>query len=124
MRVVKRVRDVKQLALELQRLPNIITSAANAGILEGSDLIVLYAQEFCPPGALMRSIRKEVKPDKVAIIAGGKEINPKTGRPVDYAVYVHEGTSRMPARPFLTQAVRTVYRQIGLDIFKKTAAMI
>lgn len=39
------------------------------------------------------------------IVAGGMLINPKTGRIVDYAAAVHDGSMKMPARPFLQDAV-------------------
>lgn len=39
------------------------------------------------------------------IVAGGILINPKTGRICDYAMAVHDGTLRMMARPFMTDAI-------------------
>ena len=40
------------------------------------------------------------------IKVGGMEyINPRTGRPVNYAQAVHDGTRYMVARPFLTDAI-------------------
>jgi len=39
------------------------------------------------------------------IVAGGLLVNPKTGRIVDYAQAVHDGTMRMMSRPFITDAV-------------------
>ena len=109
----KTVSDLNELVLELEKLPNTIDLVTSEGILEGADLIVIYGKEFCPVrrGDLMRSIRKEREGKTVKIIAGGGA--------VDYAAYVHEGTSRMPARPFLEQAVRIVAPQIADKIVAK-----
>jgi HK97 gp10 family phage protein len=50
----------------------------------------------CPvlTGALRNSIQTRVETDEKATI----------GTPLEYAPYVHDGTSRMEGRPFLTQA--------------------
>ena len=106
MRVTKRVR-LEDLALELSLIPQMIGEAVSVTLdqpwLEAS------AKSFCPmdTGALMGSIRTEYRgPHAIALVAGGAGyINPRTGRPVDYARHVHDGTSRVPARPFLLQAV-------------------
>lgn len=37
-----------------------------------------------------------------------QSVNPLTGTAHDYGLFVHEGTSRMPARPFLTEALAEV----------------
>ncbi len=67
------------------------------------------ARALCPAdtGALRASIRVErVGQNAAALVAGGAAyVNPKTGRPVDYAAAVHDGTSRTPPRPFLSQAI-------------------
>lgn len=40
------------------------------------------------------------------IVAGGLQfINPNTGKQCDYAVHVHDGTTKMRARPFLRRAI-------------------
>lgn len=55
-----------------------------------------YGRRIYDTGNLIRSITFEVDADakKVAI-----------GTNVDYALYVHNGTARMNARPFLTDAI-------------------
>ncbi len=75
----------------------------------GLETMVAAAQALCPvdTGALRGSIRAErVSPLESVLAAGGLQyINYRTMKPVLYAEYVHEGTSTMPARPFLLQAV-------------------
>ena len=62
-------------------------------------------------GALHRSVRVQTTAIpagnivQMGLSAGGYETNPKTGRVVDYAIYVHEGTRRMRSRPFLEYAI-------------------
>ena len=51
---------------------------------------------------------------------GGGYINPRTGHPVDYARHVHDGTSRMPTRPFLLQAVILERLRYAREILRKT----
>ena len=77
------------------------------------------AKANCPvdTGALMKSIsretvRREGHVYRVAVTAGGRVVNPKTGRLVDYAAIVHEGTSRMPGRPFMLQALLNSLEEI------------
>lgn len=41
------------------------------------------------------------------------------GTPAEYAIYVHEGTSRMEGRPFLTDAIDEVVRTAGDDLAKR-----
>jgi HK97 gp10 family phage protein len=74
---------------------------------KGGDRIEATAKTDAPfkTGALMRSIKNQgVKSmgDQLVlqITAGG----PSTPHEVDYAVYVHEGTSKMGPRPFLRNA--------------------
>jgi HK97 gp10 family phage protein len=97
----------KEFAVELDLLNRAIRDSVDEALVLES--MVQMAKVFCPvdTGALQDSIRAERRGDySAALVAGGVDyINPRTGKSVDYAVYVHEGTSRMPARPFLTQAV-------------------
>ena len=99
--------SMEDLALELRLIPQRISEATSLTLqqpwLEDS------AKNFCPvdTGAIMGSIRTEQRgPHAIALVAGGAGyFNPRTGRLVDYARHVHDGTSRIPARPFLLQAV-------------------
>lgn len=55
---------------------------------------------------------------QVSVTVGGWVTNPKTGRKVDYAKLVHDGTSRTPARPFLRQAIETHKRE-GVRVMRE-----
>lgn len=41
------------------------------------------------------------------------------GTPAEYAIFVHEGTSRMEGRPFLKDAVEEVARKRGDEMVKR-----
>lgn len=97
-------------------------------VVEAAALTTAYeiketAKELCPvgtpestgkPGYIGGSLRQSIRIQRfarpaahtlrVGVSAGGYITNPNSGRKVDYARFVHEGTSRMPARPFLKQA--------------------
>lgn len=45
-------------------------------------------------------LRKTIRKKKLASLAAGVFPNTGSGGKGDYGVYVHEGTSKMPARPF------------------------
>ena len=106
MKVTRRIR-LEDLGSELRMLPRKIGEATS--VVLQMPWMEAAAKAFCPAdtGALMGSIRAEMRgPHTMALVAGGGgHINPRTGRPVDYARHVHDGTSRMPPRPFLLQAV-------------------
>lgn len=79
-------------------------------------------------GSLKKSIRFLRKVTKgmtraISITVGGYIRNPNTGRIVDYAKHVHDGTSKMPSRPFLKNAIdrhkRTLVKAI-IDGVKRT----
>ena len=102
MKVTRRIR-LEDLELELRMLPRKIGEATSIVL----QMPWMEAAAKADTGALMGSIRAEMRgPHTMALVAGGGgHINPRTGRPVDYARHVHDGTSRMPPRPFLLQAV-------------------
>ena len=106
MKVTKRLR-LEDLGLELRLLPQKISEAASLTLQ--MPWMLAAAQSFCPvdTGALLSSIRWELRGShEAALVTGGMGyFNPRTGRPVDYARHVHDGTSRIPARPFLLMAV-------------------
>ena len=122
MKVSKRIR-LEDLGLELRLLPQKIGEAAT--LTMQMPWMLAAAQSFCPvdTGALLGSIRWEPRgPHEAALVAGGLGyINPRTGRPVDYARHVHDGTSRMPARPFLLQAVIQERLRYALDMLRRVA---
>ena len=125
MRVTKRIR-FEDLGLELRLLPQKISEAATLTLQ--MPWMVAAAKSFCPvdTSALMGSIRAERRgPYATALVAGGLQyINPRTLRPVDYARYVHDGTSRVPARPFLLQAVLAERSRFAREMFQRTAEAI
>jgi len=90
-----------------------IPTAATKATTEVAEQIRDTAKQLCPvdTGSLQKSIRlhRVARPGghtvSIGVIAGGRVVNPKTGRVVDYARYVHDGTSRMAPRPFLAEAV-------------------
>ncbi len=55
---------------------------------------------------------------------GGGYVNPRTGREVDYAAAVHEGTGRTPPRPFLLQAVLAERLNLAREIIAATAEVV
>ena len=121
MRVTRKVR-MEDLALELSLIPQRINEAASLTLQQ--PWFEASAKAFCPvdTSALLGSVRTESRgPHAIALVAGGAGyINPRTGRPVDYARYVHDGTSRMPARPFLLQAVILERIRYAREILRKT----
>ena len=59
-------------------------------------------------GALKRSIGYTVnrRIPRIRIGSIKRSVNPKSGRlAMSYARYVHDGTSRMPPRPFVSQSI-------------------
>jgi len=125
---VKVTRSIRleDLGLELRMIPQKIEEAAQATL--GMPFMVAAAKAFCPvdTGALMSSVRAEMRGGlSAALVAGGGGyINPRTGRPVDYARYVHDGTSRVPARPFLLQAVIAERLRFIREMFTRTAEAV
>lgn len=92
-----------------------------------ADIIVNDAKMLCramayDTGSLMKSISKEkiARPAgnvfSISVTAGGRITNPKTGRLVDYAIYVHEGTSRQPGKPFLRMAYEWNRERLVKDV--------
>jgi len=124
-KVTKPVR-LEDLGTELQLLPQSLQEAADL-CLE-LPRMVTFAKAFCPvrTGALRDSVRVE-RPSQLAaklVAGGGGHVNPLTGREVDYARHVHDGTSRTPARPFLLQAVLAERLATGREILYRAAGVI
>jgi len=123
---VERSVNLEDLAAELRMIPGRIEEAAQLALQMPS--MVAAAKAFCPvdTGALMTSIRAEARgPLSTALVAGGGGfINPRTGRPVDYARHVHDGTSHMPARPFLLQAVLSERVRFIREMFERMAGAV
>ncbi|MBL7169364.1 hypothetical protein ISS40_11880 [Candidatus Bathyarchaeota archaeon] len=125
MKVTRRIR-LEDLGLEFRMIPKKIEEAAQATL--GMPFMVAAAKAFCPvdTGALMASVRAEMRGDLLAtlVAGGGGFINPRTGRPVDYARHVHDGTSRVPARPFLLQAVLSERLKFIREMFERMAGAV
>lgn len=122
MKVTRRLR-LEDLGLELRLIPQKIAEASTLTLQ--MPWMLAAAQSFCPvdTGALLGSVRWELRgPLEAALIAGGMGyFNPRTGRPVDYARHVHDGTSRMPARPFLLMAVIQERLRYAREMLRRVA---
>jgi HK97 gp10 family phage protein len=86
---------------------------------KGGDQIAATGKKNAPflTGSLMRSIKNHgVKASgsqlALSVTAGGES----SPHDVDYAVYVHEGTSKMGPRPFLRNALNKHTPQIQKEI--------
>ena len=125
MRKIKRIR-LEDLESELRSLPDKITIAAERGL--DNQNIVELAKINCPvmTGALRDSIRylKAAILDIVFLAGGFQYINPLTGKYIDYARYVHDGTSKMPPRPFLLQAIISERYRVRMEIRQRTLEMV
>ena len=124
MKVSKPVRLV-DLGIELQLIPQTLQEAADMCLQ--LPRMLTFARAFCPvrTGALRDSIRVE-RPSSLSakLVAGGRgHVNPLTGREVDYARHVHDGTSRTPARPFILQAVIAERLNTGREILNRAAGV-
>jgi len=123
-RVSKTVR-LEDLGTEIALIPGSLQEAADL-CLQLPRMLV-FARAFCPvrTGALRDSIRVE-RPSSLSaklVAGGGGRVNPLTGREVDYARHVHDGTSRMPGRPFLLQAVMAERLNTGREILHRAAGV-
>jgi len=122
MMMLKRVR-MEDLGLEFQHLAEIIRAASDP--MSELPFLVDAAKELCPAatGTLKASIRAEGRgPFQAALVAGGGGfINPITGRAIDYAGLVHEGTSWTMPRPFLLQAVIQERLHLAKMMIQRTA---
>lgn len=122
MRVSRKIR-LEDLALELSLIPQNFYEASDLAL--NLPRVQVFAKAVCPvmTGALRDSIRVErPTPYTAKLLAGGVcFINSLTGKPVDYAKYIHDGTSRIPSRPFLTQALESEKLNIAREILHKAA---
>ncbi len=125
MRVTKTI-SIDQLGLEFQLLPQHIADAVDMELY--LPRVLDFAKAWCPvsSGALRDSIRVErPNPRDAKLMAGGLDyLNPDTGKPIDYARFVHDGTSKMAPRPFLLQALIAEKHNIAKGIIDKTVSMI
>jgi len=104
----------------LADFPERMKVAAEQALYEAAEFMVMMAKSYCPvdTGTLQGSIRMEVTERGVSVKAGGLQyINPKTGRPCTYAVYVESRTPFMrPAwesiKPLVTRLLKERVRQL------------
>ena len=116
MRIVKRV-ALNGLGLELELLPRKVAEAADQAL--SCESMVAAAKAFCPvrTGALRNSIRAERRgPLSTTLVAGGGEVS--------YARVVHEGTSSMPPRSFLLQAVKMEKLRFARELLARTGEAV
>ncbi len=108
MKITKFIR-AEDLAYELRLIPQNLQESVDLVLM--LPRVVELARAFCPvlTGALRDSIRVE-RPGalRAKLVAGGST--------VDYARHVHDGTSSMPARPFLLQALIAERPKVARDI--------
>ena len=124
MKVSKTLR-LEDLGSELSLIPDSLQEAADVAL--ELPLMLEFTRAFCPvqTGALRGSIRVERPgPLQAKLVAGGGGyVNPLTGLEVDYARHVHDGTSRMPACPFLLQGVLAGRLSTGSEIIERAAGV-
>jgi HK97 gp10 family phage protein len=96
---------------KLAVLPEKMLEWAEEVLLERARYMRDVAQVLVPvdTGSLRDSIRVErggqgLHWREIRVRAGGYIVNPKTGRLVDYAVFVEYGTGKMAAQPFMQPA--------------------
>lgn len=115
MRVIKTV-SLDELAVELALTPQSLIEAADIAL--GLPRVIDLARSFCPvlTGALRDTIRVERQGMLSAkLVAGDANVR--------YAGYVHDGTSRMPPRPFLAQALALEQLNIGDEMLMRAAGV-
>jgi HK97 gp10 family phage protein len=92
--------SIKVRKNDVSRIARVLPEATGVIIRRNLESAADKARAIVPvdTGALRDSIRAEMTGQTEGRLSAG-------GGGVDYAVYVHEGTSRMSARPFLAQAM-------------------
>lgn len=105
------------LSAYLAALPTVMQDAAMRVLDRNADYIVALAQQIVrvDTGTLRRTIRKVKMGDmEIEITAGGSDINPKTGKPCNYAVIIE---SRYPfMRPAIDMVSPIIPNEIAMEI--------
>ena len=98
-----------QLGEALTRLPTTISVSVDETL--HLPRLLTYAKALCPvaTGALRDTIKITRPTNTTAQLTAGTPT-------VTYAAHVHDGTSRMPPRPFLLQALQAERDQIPHEI--------
>ncbi len=107
-----RITGIEQVKRNFNALTKGINPAAVRVLKQVAKEVKDEAKELVPidTGALKASIRLIVTAatagdiTRIGVRAGGYEVNPKTGKLVNYAVYVEFGTSRQTPQPYLIPA--------------------
>jgi len=107
-----RIEGIENVKRNFNALTKGINPAAARVLKAVAEDVKKEAKELVPvdTGALRDSIRVIVTAKtagnitRVGVRAGGYEVNPKTGKLVDYAVSVEFGTSRQMPQPYLIPA--------------------
>lgn len=109
-----RIEGVEKVKRNFMALTEGMNPAAARVLKDVAEDVKKEAKELVPvdTGALRDSIRLIVTAKtagnitRVGVRAGGFEINPKTGKLVDYAIPVEFGTSRQTPQPYLIPAAQ------------------
>lgn len=93
--------EMAAYSAKLRRASGTVGAQASAALRKTAFDIEADAKILAPvdTGTLMNSISTSFAGD-----GRNGTMTAEIGPTVDYAIYVHEGTSRMPGRPFLTDA--------------------
>ena len=102
--------SIEELQTKLRNISLTMGPAIEKGMADATMNIEGKAKENCTPGSspyykapfitgtLRRSISSEV-------VQRGNEVKGIVGAGVDYAIDVHDGSSKMPPRPFILDAI-------------------
>lgn len=113
-------------------LPEAFEESVTAALLKSAEEGRDRAKQLVPvdTGALRDSIRVErfARPAGnilyTGIAAGGYKKNRKTGRLVDYAIYVEYGTRRMRPRPYLRPASEWAMKRVPDHFWKELSKRV
>lgn len=116
------IKGIAKLKAALIRIENSLGPSSDRALRRVCQDIAADAQRYCPvgtpastgiPGYIGGSLRSTIRVLELGIdgfritfyvTAGGFEVNPNTGKIVDYEVHVERGTSRRPATPYMRPA--------------------
>lgn len=97
--------EMAAYSAKLRRASGTVGAQASAALrtaafdIEADAKVLVKAYDAVDTGDMMNSISTSFAGD-----GRNGTMTAEIGPTVDYAIYVHEGTSRMPGRPFLTDA--------------------
>ena len=105
---IKEIPTFDAVRKKFSKIPPNIKKGASVALKKAAFLVEGASKKLTPvdSGRLRASIFSTIKPMMATV-------EPKT----DYAIYVHEGTSRMKKRPYMTDGLEDVQEQI-IDLFE------